>query len=139
MVFFDNVGGEILDAALARLAVGARVVLCGAISAYNDADLGPGLRNYTNLIIRRRTDGGVSGQRLREPVLQGDRRSARWAGEGKIRHRVDVVDGLENAPAAFIRLFTGQNIGKQLVRIAGLSLGEQETLSWFQRSTAATR
>ncbi|MFZ0889120.1 MAG: NADP-dependent oxidoreductase [Candidatus Binataceae bacterium] len=117
-VYFDNVGGEILDAALARLAVGARVVLCGAISAYNDADLGPGLRNYTNLIIRRARMEGflVSDYASRFSKAIGD--LARWAGEGKIKHRVDVVDGLENAPAAFIRLFTGQNIGKQLVRIA---------------------
>jgi hypothetical protein len=117
-VYFDNVGGEILDAALAHLALGARVVLCGAISSYNETDLGPGPRNYTNLIVRRSRMQGflVTDYAARFAQAIGD--LARWAGEGKLRDQVDVVDGLENAPDAFRRLFTGENFGKQLVRIA---------------------
>jgi NADPH-dependent curcumin reductase CurA len=117
-VYFDNVGGEILDAVLGSLAVGARVVLCGAISSYNETDLPPGPRNYTNLIVRRaRMEGFLVtdyAPRFGEAVAE----LARWAAEGKLRDRVDVVDGLENAPEAFKRLFTGENVGKQLVRVA---------------------
>ena len=117
-VYFDNVGGEILDAALGALAIGARVVLCGAISSYNETELPPGPRNYTNLIVRRaRMEGFLVtdyAARFGEAIAD----LARWAGEGKLRDRVDVVDGLENAPDALRRLFSGENLGKQLVRVA---------------------
>jgi hypothetical protein len=116
-VYFDNVGGEILDAALAHLAIGARIALCGAISSYNETEPSAGPRNYTNLIVRRSRMQGflVTDYAARFPEAIAD--LARWAGEGKLRDRVDVVDGLENAPDAFRRLFTGENLGKQLVRI----------------------
>jgi len=117
-VYFDNVGGEILDAALGALAIGGRIVLCGAISSYNATELPPGPRNYTNLIVRRgRMEGFlVSDYAARFGEAVAD--LARWAGEGKLRDRVDVVDGLENAPDALRRLFTGENVGKQLVKVA---------------------
>jgi NADPH-dependent curcumin reductase CurA len=117
-IYFDNVGGEILDVALARLAIGGRIVLCGAIASYNDAELPPGPRNYTNLIVRRGRMQGflVTDYAARFGEAIAD--LARWAGEGKLRDQVDVVDGLENAPDALRRLFTGENLGKQLVRIA---------------------
>jgi hypothetical protein len=120
-VYFDNVGGEILDAALAHLALGARVVLCGAISTYNDAEGGPALRNYTNLIVRRARMQGflVTDYAARFAEAIGD--LSRWAAEGKVRDRVDIVEGLEHAPEAFRRLFTGKNLGKQLVHIADAS------------------
>ena len=117
-VYFDNVGGEILDAALANLARGARVVLCGAISTYNDMEAAAGPRNYTNLIIQRAKMEGflVTDFAARFPAAIGD--LATWASEGKLRDRVDVAEGLENAPDAFRRLFTGENVGKQLIHIA---------------------
>ncbi|HUE39199.1 MAG TPA: NADP-dependent oxidoreductase [Candidatus Binatia bacterium] len=117
-VYFDNVGGEILDAALGALAVGGRIVLCGAISSYNATELPPGPRNYTNLIVRRgRMEGFlVTDYAARFGEAVGD--LAGWAAAGKLRDRVDVVDGLENAPDALRRLFTGENLGKQLVRVA---------------------
>ena len=117
-VFFDNVGGEILDAALARLAVGARVALCGAISSYNDSEGPRGPRNYTNLIVYRARMQGflVSDFAARFGEAVAD--LARWVAEKKLRDQVDLVDGLENAPDAFRRLFRGENRGKQLVRIA---------------------
>ena len=118
-VFFDNVGGEILDAALARLALQGRVVLCGAISRYNDAALAPGPKNYLNLLVQRgRMEGFIvldfmprAGEAV--AALSG------WLKEGRLKDRVDVQEGLENAPAALLRLFKGENRGKQLVRIAG--------------------
>jgi NADPH-dependent curcumin reductase CurA len=117
-VYFDNVGGEILDAVLAHLAIGARVVLCGAISVYNDLEHAPGIRNYVNLIIRGGTMRGflvlAYAGRFAEAVAD----LGAWAAAGRIKNRVDVVTGLENAPDALRRLFTGENLGKQLVKIA---------------------
>ena len=117
-VFFDNVGGEVLDAALANLGRHGRVVLCGAIARYNDMVAEPGPRNYLSLIVNRgRMEGFI--------VLDYMPRAAEavaalggWLREGKLKDRVDVVEGLENAPAALARVFTGENRGKQLVRIA---------------------
>jgi NADPH-dependent curcumin reductase CurA len=117
-VFFDNVGGEILDAALAHLGFGARVVLCGAISGYSDFEHRPGIRNHHQLIVRRGAMRGflIFDHMDRVPEAIGE--LAGWAAAGKIKNHVDVVEGLENAPDALKRLFTGQNLGKQLLKIA---------------------
>jgi NADPH-dependent curcumin reductase CurA len=117
-VFFDNVGGDILDAALARLAMRGRVVLCGAIARYNDSAPAPGPKNYLNLLVQRgRMEGFIvldymprAGEAI--AALSG------WLKEGRLKDRVDVQHGLENAPAALARLFKGENRGKQLVHIA---------------------
>ena len=117
-VYFDNVGGDTLDVALAQLAMGGRIVLCGAIATYNDAELRPGPKHYMNLLLKR---GRMEGflvldyiPRAMEAVMQ----LWTWVREGKIAHRVDVAEGFESAPRALVRLFTGENQGKQLVRIA---------------------
>ena len=117
-VYFDNVGGDILDAALANLALRARVVLCGAISVYNDLEHVAGPRNYLNLIIKSARMEGflVFNYAARIPEAIAD--LGRWAAEGKIHNEVDVVDGFEQTPDALRRLFTGENLGKQLVKIA---------------------
>lgn len=117
-VFFDNVGGAQLDIALARLALRGRIVLCGAIAQYNEAEPPPGPKNYANLIIKRgRMEGFlVSDHMARAPQAVAE--LAKWVAEGKIASRVDIQEGLENAPLALRRLFTGDNRGKQLVRIA---------------------
>jgi NADPH-dependent curcumin reductase CurA len=117
-VYFDNVGGAILDAALAHLAPGARIVLCGAISGYNDFDHMPGIKNYVNLIVRRASMRGFLIFDYLGRASEAIGALATWAGEGKLRNRVDVVEGLENAPDALRRLFTGDNLGKQLVKVA---------------------
>jgi NADPH-dependent curcumin reductase len=117
-VYFDNVGGEILDAALANIAHGARVVLCGAISIYGDLEHAPGIRNYINLVIRRSTMRGFLVFDYAARIPEAIEALGGWAREGKLRNEVDVVEGLENAPDALRRLFTGENLGKQLVRIA---------------------
>jgi NADPH-dependent curcumin reductase CurA len=117
-VYFDNVGGDILDAALAQLAMRGRVVLCGAIATYNDDELRPGPKHYLNLLLKRgRMEGFL--------VLDYMARAAEavmplwgWVQSGEIAHAVDVQRGLENAPRALKRLFFGENTGKQLVRIA---------------------
>lgn len=117
-VFWDNVGGEALEAALANLAMHARVVLCGAISTYNAAERPPGPSNYMNLLVRRsRMEGFV----VFDYLARTDEALAELApliGEGKIRYREDVRDGLECAPQALVDLYTGANTGKLLVKIA---------------------
>ncbi len=117
-VYFDNVGGEILDHVLARLADGARIVLCGAISQYNQAGmLGSGPKNYFNLILHRsRMEGFLVfqfAQRYPEAIAE----LLKWQTEGKIENRIDLARGLENAPKTIIRLFTGANFGKQLLEL----------------------
>jgi NADPH-dependent curcumin reductase CurA len=118
-VFFDNVGGEILDQVLLRLADGARIVLCGAISRYNESGmLGPGPKNYFNLILHRsRMEGFLVFQfAQRYPAAMAE--LGKWYAEGKIKNKIDLARGLENAPKTLIRLFTGANFGKQLLKLA---------------------
>ena len=117
-VFFDNVGGEILDAALARLAMRGRVVLCGAIAGYNDAVQAPGPKNYLNLLSRRGRMEGFIVLDYFPRAAEATAAISRWMQEGLFKDRVDVQEGLENAPATLARLFKGENRGKQLLRIA---------------------
>jgi NADPH-dependent curcumin reductase CurA len=117
-VYFDNVGGETLDTALAQLAMGGRVVLCGAIATYNDTDLRPGPKHYLNLLLKRGRMEGFLVLDYLPRALEAVMQLWTWVREGQIAHRVDVAEGLESAPRALMRLFTGDNQGKQLVRIA---------------------
>jgi NADPH-dependent curcumin reductase CurA len=116
-VFFDNVGGSLLDSALLFLAPHARVVICGAISAYNSASPTAGPQNYLRLLLRRARMEGFLFLDYRARFDEACSALKAWLLAGKIRDRVDVLDGFENAPAALIRLFKGENRGKQLVRI----------------------
>jgi NADPH-dependent curcumin reductase CurA len=115
-IYFDNVGVEILDLCLARIATGARVVICGGISRYNATGPLPGPKNYFNLVFRRaRMEGfividyaarfGEATQRMRE-----------WIAAGQLKHRVTVVDGFTELPKTLIRLFEGYNTGKLMVK-----------------------
>jgi NADPH-dependent curcumin reductase CurA len=117
-VYFDNVGGDILDHALAQLAMHGRVVLCGAIATYDDAGLRPGPKHYLNLLLKRGRMEGFIVLDYMSRAAEAQPKLAAWVNEGKIVHREDVVHGLENAPMALRRLFVGENVGKQLVRIA---------------------
>ena len=118
-VYWDNVGGEILDAALARLATRARVVLCGAISMYNEGDLPPGPRNYINLLGRRARMEGFLVFDYFDRIDEAMAELVPLVQEGKLRYREDIRDGLDSAPAALQDLFTGANDGKLLVRVSG--------------------
>jgi len=117
-VYFDNVGGEILDAVLANMAMQARIVICGAVSGYSGFEERYGLRNYHMLIMRRGTMRGFLVFDFMDRAMDAIGELAAWTGEGKIKNQVDVVEGLENAPEALARLFTGENLGKQLVKVA---------------------
>ena len=118
-VYFDNVGGEILDHALARLAYGARVVVCGAISQYNNlGERNPvGPKNYFNLIMQHARMEGFLVFHFMPRYSEAIAEMSRWYAEGKLKNEVDLQQGLENAPKTIIRLFTGANFGKQLLKL----------------------
>ena len=117
-VYFDNVGGDILDAALAQLAMRGRVVLCGAIATYNATEQPPGPKNYLNLLLKRGRMEGFIVTDYMPRAMEAIGALAGWVQAGKIKNRVDVQHGLENAPATLRRLFDGRNQGKQLLRVA---------------------
>jgi NADPH-dependent curcumin reductase CurA len=116
-VYFDNVGGDHLEAALAELNVGGRVAMCGAIAQYNSTDATPAPRNLALAIGKQLTLRGflVSGQRQHRAEFF-EKMSA-WLADGTVRYDETVVDGLENAPQAFMDLLEGANTGKMLVRL----------------------
>lgn len=118
-VFFDNTGGPILEAALANLRDRARVVLCGAISQYNDIELPPGPRNYLQLILKRARMEGFIVIDYRDRFAEAQQQLAAWLAEGRLRQVDTIVDGLDRAPEAFAMLFSGGNTGKLMVRVAG--------------------
>ena len=118
-VVFDNVGGELLDAALGNIAIGGRVALCGSISTgYRPERPEVGLRNYPFLTTRRARMEGflVSDFAERFDAARADLLG--WVNRGELRTTDDVVEGLENAPATLRRLFEGRNLGKQLLHVA---------------------
>ncbi len=116
-LYFDNVGGSILNDCLGSLAMRGRVVLCGAISSYNSDGPPPGPSNYINLLIRRgRMEGFIILDYFdRFPAAQAE--VAGWLAEGKIKSSEHIVEGLENAPDALNLLFSGGNTGKVIVKV----------------------
>jgi len=116
-VYFDNVGGRVLDAVLGRIAQHGRVALCGAISSYNDIHKPPGPANYLNLISRRgRMEGFIALDHWdRFPEIKDVLRG--WVTDGRLRHVEHYFDGLESAVDALNALFTGANTGKVIVRL----------------------
>ncbi len=115
-LYFDNVGGPLTDAVFPWLNQGARVVVCGQIEQYNkDEAVGP--RLLWHLIVKRARAEGFLVFDFANRYSEGIRQMAQWIGEGKLKYRETITDGLENAPKAFIGLFHGENIGKQLVRV----------------------
>jgi NADPH-dependent curcumin reductase CurA len=117
-VYFDNVGGAILDAVLGGLNQNGRVVLCGAIAVYNDHGRPPGPSNYLNLIARRGTMRGFITLDYWDRFDECFAQLGSWAEEGRLHWREQIVDGLEHAPEALNMLFTGGNIGKVIVAVS---------------------
>jgi NADPH-dependent curcumin reductase CurA len=118
-VYFDNVGGETLDTVLRSINLGARILICGAISQYNATEPVPGPSNYLSLLVHRARMEGFLVTDYESRYLEAWNALGGWISEGRIKSREDVVDGLENAPRALLRLFDGSNTGKLLVRISG--------------------
>ena len=120
-VFFDNVGGEVLNEVLARINDNARIVLCGSISKSDAATPQPGPANYSNLVARRARMQGFTGLDYPTRVPEAFEALSRWQLDGSLVHKEDVAYGLENAPKALLRLFAGKNFGKQLVKVADVA------------------
>jgi len=117
-VYFDNVGGDILDAVLTRLARDARIVICGAISQYNNTTPVKGPANYLSLLVNRASMKGMVVSDYYARAGEAIGAMAGWIAEGKLKTREDLVDGLETFPETFQKLFTGGNNGKLVLRVA---------------------
>jgi len=116
-VFFDNVGGEVLNYALAQISLNARVVICGAISRYEMAKLPPGPANYFNLVFKRANMVGILASDYAEHFEEARADIRGWMDSGQIAYKEDVQEGFDNIPETLNRLFSGKNFGKQLLRM----------------------
>lgn len=116
-VYFDNVGGDILDAALANLARGARIVICGAISQYNNTTPVKGPSNYLSLLVNRASMTGMVVFDYADRYAVAAREMAGWMMEGKLKARSDVVEGFETFPETLLKLFKGENTGKLVLKV----------------------
>ncbi|HET8678214.1 MAG TPA: NADP-dependent oxidoreductase [Blastocatellia bacterium] len=114
---FENVGGKILDAILSLINLRARIVLCGLISQYNATEPVPGPYNFVNILVRRARVEGFIVMDYMNRAAEAVAELSKWLAEGRIKYRIDEVEGLERAPEALNRLFDGQNIGKLVVKI----------------------
>ncbi len=122
-VYFENVGGAVFDAVLPLLNSRARIPLCGLIGQYNDTDLPQGadrlgLLTRTLLVKRIRMQGFIIYDDYGHRYAEFHRQMSNWLAEGVIKYREDIINGLENAPRAFMGLFEGKNFGKQIVQVA---------------------
>lgn len=117
-VYFDNVGGAILDVVLTKINLYARIPLCGLISTYNAIEPVPGPYNYSQILMQRaRVQGFIITDyfpRFGEAIND----IGQWVNEGKIKYKLEIVEGLENAPSAILKLFNGDKIGKLAVKVS---------------------
>ena len=116
-IYFDNVGGDTLNIALAQLARGARVVICGAISQYNNTTPIKGPSNYLSLLINRASMTGFLVSDYTARYGEAAREMAGWMAQGKLKSREDIVEGLETFPDTLLKLFTGENFGKLMIKV----------------------
>ena len=117
-IYFDNVGGEITDAAMRLLNARARVSVCGQISEYNSDEPSVGPRWMGQLIVKQAKVEGFLVHQFADRFEDGLRQLSHWLREGRLRYSEDIVEGLENAPGAFIGMLEGKNTGKRLVKLA---------------------
>ena len=117
-VYFDNVGGDILDEVMTRLAMRARIVICGAISQYNATTAIQGPKNYLSLLVHRARMEGMVVFDYADRYPQAVAELAGYLKDGRIKSREDIVHGLETFPQALTRLFTGENFGKLVLQLA---------------------
>ena len=114
---FENVGGKILEAVLAQINLRARIVICGLISGYNATAPQAGPANFANILVQRARVEGFIVLDYAPRAMEAMTELGKWLMEGKIKYRVDEVQGLAQAPKALSRLFTGENIGKLIVTL----------------------
>jgi NADPH-dependent curcumin reductase CurA len=117
-VYFDNVGGDILDAVLTQLARGARIVICGAISQYNNTTPIKGPSNYLSLLVNRASMKGMVVFDNADRYGEAAREMAGWMKAGKLKSREDIVEGFETFPDTLLKLFKGENTGKLMLKVA---------------------
>jgi NADPH-dependent curcumin reductase len=116
-IFFDNVGGQILDTALLHLARGARVVICGAISQYNDMTNIYGIKNYMKILTARGSLSGIIVFDYLTRYPEGKQALSQWLQNGQIQNQEHLIQGIEQFSQALKMLFTGENLGKLLIKI----------------------
>lgn len=116
-IYFDNVGGAILDAALAQIKLHARIVICGAISQYNNTGPIAGPRNYMSLLTNRATMKGMLVLDYVDRYAQAQAEMANWMAAGKLKSREDIVEGLDTFPETLLKLFKGENTGKLMLKV----------------------
>ena len=116
-VYFDNVGGEILDLALARLNMHARIIICGAISQYNNTTPVKGPANYLSLLVSRAKMQGMVVFDYAKDYGIAAQEMAGWMQEGRLKSREDVYEGIENFHETFLRLFSGEKMGKLVLKV----------------------
>ncbi|MGC9270481.1 NADP-dependent oxidoreductase [Acidiphilium sp.] len=116
-VYFDNVGGQILDDCLAQINLRARIVICGAISQYNNTTPVKGPSNYLALLVNRARMQGMIVFDYAERYAEGAQAMAGWLAAGRLKSREDIVDGLETFPDTLQKLFTGENFGKLILKV----------------------
>ncbi|MFM6038909.1 MAG: NADP-dependent oxidoreductase [Sphaerospermopsis kisseleviana] len=117
-IYFENVGGEILDAVLTQVNLNARIPLCGLISTYNTEEPLPGPYNFSQILMKRVL---IKGFIVTDYVSQWDlafREMGQWIQQGKLKYQQEIVQGLENAPTAILKLFNGEKMGKLIVQIS---------------------
>jgi NADPH-dependent curcumin reductase CurA len=117
-VYFDNVGGEILDTVLLKIRRGARIVICGAISQYNNTTAVKGPSNYLSLLVQRATMAGFVCFDYMDRYPDAIREMAGWMAAGKLKSREQIVDGFETFPETLLMLFRGENTGKLMIKVA---------------------
>jgi NADPH-dependent curcumin reductase CurA len=117
-IYFDNVGGEILDTVLTRINLKARIVICGAISQYNNTGAVKGPANYLSLLVNRARMEGIVVFDYAERYHLGVAAMAQWMKEGTFKSKEDIVEGLANFPEALLMLFEGKNFGKLVLKVA---------------------
>jgi len=116
-VYFDNVGGEILDAVLTRIRLHARIVICGAISQYNNTTPIQGPKNYLALLVNRARMEGIVVFDWAPRYGEAVQAMAGWMKEGKLKSKEDIVPGIEHFPETLLKLFSGENFGKLIVQV----------------------
>ena len=116
-VYFDNVGGDILDAALVFLRKNARVIICGAISQYNATEAISGPKNYLSLLVNRASMKGIVVLDYAPNYAMAMKEMAGWMQEGKLKSREDIYEGIENFRETFLRLFSGEKNGKLVLKV----------------------